>query len=246
MQDPGLETRLLAKISADKLSQRFIARAAAVDRAKSALASFAAAAEKSKDPNQITKTLLIELSVRQREAARWLTVASLEEELARIESEEGFLTADLLAVIAAAPAAAAVRASYKRRGESYEERLAKLKENARQSLDALRSDGWLSQIAAIEKRMAESRGLRRDLSRDMSDYRLVAYRVAENSFKQPRWREILDDVIVTYAKSTSYGRKVAGRHRRLSCFTAIFGQIASGDLEGAHLSLVNVERESRP
>ncbi|PIR19720.1 MAG: hypothetical protein COV48_00430 [Elusimicrobia bacterium CG11_big_fil_rev_8_21_14_0_20_64_6] len=241
MQDPGLEARLLAKVPADKLPKRFAARAAANERARTALAAFERAAAKSKDPNQITKGLLVELSGRQREAARWLTVASLEEELARIESEEGFLTADLLAAIDAAPAPAAVRASYKRQGESYTARLGKLKANTIGSLDALQSDAWLSRISEIEKMMAESRNLRMNISRDISDYRLVPFRIGEAVLRQPRWREYLDDLLVKYARSTSHGRAVAGRRGKLARFLGIFGQIASGDLNGAHLSLVNTE-----
>lgn len=245
MKDPGLEARLLAKVPADKLKKNFAARAAANERARAALSAFEAAADKSKDLGRITKALLVELSGRQREAARWLTAAALEEELARIESEEGFLTADLLAAIDAVPAAAPIRESYKHRGESYTERLAKLKSNARASLDALQSDAWLSRISEIDKRMAESQSLRRNISRDISDYRLVPYRVAEGVLRQPRWREILDDIIVKYAQGTSYGREVASRRGKLSRFLSIFGQIASGDLEGAHLSLVNAEGARR-
>jgi len=241
MKDPGLEARLLAKVPADKLKKRFASRAAANARARAALAAFEDAAAKSKDPNQITKGLLIELSGRQREAARWLTVAALEEELARIESEEGFLTADLLAAIDAVPAAAPIREKYKRRGEDYTARLARLKANAQRALDALQSDAWLTQISEIERTMAESSGLRRNISRDISSYRLVPFRVSEAVLKQPRWREILDNLLVKYARSTSYGREVANRRGKLSRFIGIFGQIASGDLEGANLSLLNAE-----
>lgn len=245
MKDPNLEARLLAKTPPEKLPKSFAARSAANARAAEALAAFEAAAEKSKDPNQISKALLVELSGRQREAARWLTAASLEEELARIELEEGFLTADLLAAIDAVPADARVRDAYKRRGESYKARLAQLKANAQASLDALRSDAWLSRIGEIEKLMSESQGLRRNISRDISDYRLVPYRVAEAVLRQPRWREFLDDLLVRYAGRTSYGRDVANRRGKLSRFLGIFAQIASGDVNGSHQSLVNAESGRR-
>ena len=89
--------------------------------------------------------------------------------------------------------------------------------------------------------MAENSGLRRNISRDISDYRLVPFRVSEAVLKQPRWRELLDDLLMKYAKGTSYGREVANRRGKLARFLGIFGQIASGDLDGAHLSLVNAE-----
>lgn len=245
LKDPGLEARLLAKVPADKLNKRFASRAAGLARAKAALADFDASAGKSRDPNQITKGLLVELSGRQREAARWLNAAALEEELARIESEEGFLTADLLAAIDAVPAAPLTRESYKRRGASYTDRLARLKANAQAALDALQSDAWLSRVAEIERLLGESQGLRRTLSRDVSDYRLVPYRAIESVRRQPRWRELLDDLLVKYAKGTSWGREVANRRGRLSRFLSIFGQIASGDVESAHQSLAAVEGARR-
>lgn len=245
MKDPNLEARLLSKTPMDRLPKRFLARAAANGRAKAALEAFETAAARSKDPNQITKALLIELSDRQREVARRLTAASLEEELARVESEEGFLTADLLAAVDAVPAPVHARESYKRRGESYQERVLKLKANAQKSLDALQSSAWLSRIAEIEPLLAENRNLRRNLSRDIADYRLVPYRVVEGVLKQPRWREIIDDMIVKYMTSTSSGRKIASRREKRSRFLGIFRQIASGDLEGAHLSLVNAEGAQR-
>lgn len=241
LQDPGLEARLLAKVPADKLKKSFAARAAANERARAALAAFEAAADKSRDPEQITKGLLLELSGRQREAARWLTAAALEEELARIESEEGFLTDDLLALIEAAPAPAAVRESYKSRGVSYSERLAKLKANARAALDALQSEAWLARIGEIDRMMGENQKLRRNISRDISNYRLVPFRIGEAVLRQARWREYLDDLLVRYAKGTSYGRAVAARRGKLARFLGIFGQIASGDLNGADVSLVNAE-----
>ena len=241
LKDPNLEAKLLAKLPAGKQPRSTAARAAALDRAKAALAAFEGAAAKSKDPNQISKALLVELSGRQREAARWVTAASLEEELARIELEEGFLTPELLAAIDAVPAPASARESYKRRGEQYKARLAQLKANARASLDALAADDWLKKIAEIEKMMVESSRLRGTLSRDISNYRLVPFRVGEAVLKQPRWREYLDNLLVRYASGTSYGQAVAARRGKLSRFLGIFSQIASGDIAGAHLALVNAE-----
>lgn len=241
LKDPGLEAKLLAKVPADKLNKRFLSRAAAIEKARAALTAFEDAAARSKDPNQISKALLVELSGKQREAARWLTAASLEEELSRIEQEEGFLTADLLALIDAVPAPAPARENYKRRGEDYKARLTKLKSNCEASLEALRSDDWTKKISDIEKMTGENSRLRGSLSRDISDYRLVPLRVSEAVLKQPRWREFLDDLLARYAASTSYGRAVVSRRGKLSRFLRIFGQVASGDIEGAHLSLVNAE-----
>ncbi|MBI3289223.1 MAG: hypothetical protein HYZ74_06870, partial [Elusimicrobia bacterium] len=193
-QDPGLEARLLAKVPADKIPQRLAARKAVLGKAKAALAAFEEAAARGKDPGGISKALLVELGARQREASRWITVAALEEELSRVETDAGFLTAELLAAIAAVPAPAPLRESYQRRGAQYQGRLALLQTNARAALGALTSDAWLARISDIEKAIAKNQSLRRNLSRDISDYRLIPYRIAESTVRQARWRALLDDL----------------------------------------------------
>ncbi len=245
MDDPNLEARLRARVPAGKLSKRFAARAAANARAQAALFAFNAAAEKSRDSSRITKTLLLELSSRQREAARWLTVASLEEELSRITDEEDFLTAELIVAIDAVPLAAPIRELYKRRGESYKERASKLKAQIQITIDALLSVEWLSRTSRIEKMINENTSLRRKIMRDMADYRFVPVRIAAVAIKQARWQKIIDEMIVKYAKFTPYGRAIASRRDKFSRYLYIFGQIASGDISGAHLSLVNSESAYR-
>ena len=241
MQDRDIEARLLGKIPSDKLPKRLAARSALLDKAKAAAAAFEAEAAKSKTPNLISQALLVELAGRQREAARWITASALEEDLGRLETEENFLDAELLSQIDAVPAPAPLREGYKRRGERHKIRLSLLKANTRKVLDELKSDAWLSRLSAIEKILSENQPLRRNLSRDISDYRLVPYRIAQSRLRQARWRSLLDDLLITYASKTSYGRAVAARRGNLSRFLGIFDQIASGDLEAAHMSLVNAE-----
>jgi hypothetical protein len=89
--------------------------------------------------------------------------------------------------------------------------------------------------------MAEGQTQRRHLTRDISDYRVVPYRVAEAVLRQPRWRVHLDDLLVRFAGSTQYGQAVRTRRGRLASFLGIFEQIGSGELERAHQSLVAVD-----
>ena len=246
LQDPGGDQRRLVRDYPgrdylEKLSKHSAARASMLAKAKAALSTFEAVAARSKNPNNISKNLLVELAGHQRESARWITAASLEEELGRVEAEEYFLSAELLAQIDAVPAPVSARESYKRRGEQYKSRLVRLKTNAQKALDDLKSDSWLSKSSEIEKIMKESRPLRRNLSHGISDYRLVPYQIGQSHVRQARWREYLDDFFVKYAASSSYGRAVAARRGKLSRLLYVFGQIASGDLEGAHLSPVNAE-----
>lgn len=250
MVDPNLEARLLGNLAdvqaGDKLSKRFASRAVLLVKAKTALTAFETAALRSKDPSDISRALLVELAGRQREAARWITAAALEEALGHVEAEEGFLTAELLIAIDAVPAPAPARESYKRRGKQYQTRLAQLKVNAQRALAALLTDVWLSRLGEIEKMMGDNAALRRNLSRNISDYRLVPHRIGESLNRQARWREWIDNLLVKYAAPTSYGRAVASRREKLSRYLVIFGLIASGDLETAHISLVNAEARSAP
>jgi|CXWL01.1.fsa_nt_gi hypothetical protein len=213
----------------ERMSKRLSARQAMMDKARAALTAFEAAASRSKNPNNISKDLLVELAGHQREAARWITAASLEEDLVRVEAEEDFLSAELLAQINAVPAPAAVREAYKRRGEQLKARLVGLMDNARQALDDINSDSWLSKLGQIEKRMKANQALRRNLSADISDYRLVPYHIGKSLVRQARWRTYLDNLIVKYAAKTSYGRAVAARRDKLARLLVLFGQIASGD-----------------
>ncbi len=232
-QDPGLEARLLARVPADKLPKRFSSRAAAIAKAKAALDAFESAAAAAKDPNAISKRLLVELGGRQREAARWLTAAALEEELGRVENDEGFLTPELLAAIDAVPAPAPAKAAYKLRGEGYKTRLETLRANALAGIAALEREDWLSRVPLIEKAIADNQALRKTLSRDIADYRVVPFKVAEAVHKQARWREILDNLAVKYASSTSYAKEVSRRRGRLSRSLNAFALIAQGDVERA-------------
>ncbi len=215
--------------SAPTPRKHFYARAELIAKAKTALAAFETSAALSKNKNNISKNLLVELAGHQREAARWITAASLEEDLGRIEAEEDFLSAELLAQIDAVPAPASVRESYKRRGEQYKARLVKLKANSQKALDDLKTDFWLSKLGEIDKALKENSSLRRNFSRDLSDYRLVPYHIGQLLVRQARWREYLDNFLVKYAAGTSYGRAVAARRGKLLRLLDIFGQIASDD-----------------
>ena len=234
LQDPDAEQRRLGRDFPgrdylEKLSKHSAARAALLAKAKAELARFEAAAARSKNPNNISKDLLVELAGHQREAARWITAASLEEDIGRVEAEEDFLSAELLAQIDAVPAPASMRESYKLRGEQYKARLVRLKANAQKALDDLKSDSWLSKLGEIENIMKENRSLRRNLSRDISDYRLVPYHIRQSLVRQARWREYLDNFLVKYAASTSYGRAVAARRGKLTRLLDAFAKIASGN-----------------
>jgi hypothetical protein len=238
-KDPDLEAKLKALVPADKLPSRLKRRAELSAKARAALAAFSAAAAKARNPDAVTRGLLIELGGKQKETARWITAAALEEELSRLEPLESFLTPELLAVIDAAPVVAPEREAYKKRGAALQSRLASLKANAEKAQGLLLSDGWAGSLAAVDALVAQNQNIKWNLGRDIDDFSRVPYRIAESRVSQPRWRVWADNLAVKWAPTLDYSRGVARRRGRLSRFLSVFGLIASGDSNGAHSALVN-------
>ena len=250
--DPDLETKLAALVPAGNLSPRLKRRGELSAKARAALAAFLKTAAKAKDRNAISRGLLIELGAKQKETARWIAAAALEEELSRIDELEGFLTPELLAAIAAAPAPADERDAYKRRGEALKATVSRIKANAEKALRLLESDAWAGALADVDRLVAENQDLRRNLPRDIGDYSRVPFIVADSFMIRPRWREWLDDIAVKWAPSLSYSRAAAFRRGRLARSMNVFGLIASGDANAAHAAFAAVvtassaARESAP
>lgn len=241
LDDPDLEAKLLAQVGAGKLKPRLEKRLAVIAKARAALAAFMAKAELARDPNNISRKLLHELGRLQRDGARWIAAAALEEELSRVENEEGFMTPELLAAIDAAPVPADAKAAYKRRGENYQKRLKALKENATAALAILEGDGWEAQASKVEKLVAENALLRRELSRDVADYTKVPFRIAESRKVQARWRVYAEDLAIKWVPRTDFARSAAARRGRLARYRDVFLKIAAGDLLGARQAVANAE-----
>ncbi|MFI5350827.1 MAG: hypothetical protein ACHQ2Z_14865, partial [Elusimicrobiota bacterium] len=239
--DPGLEAKLAAQVPADKLSPRLKRRAELAAKASAALSSFSAATERAKNPNAISRALLIELGAKQKETARWIAAAALEEELSRVDELADFLTPELLAAVAAAPAPAGERDAYKRRGEALKAKVAQVKSNAEKALGLLESDAWAGALAQVDALVAENHDLKLTLSRDIGDYSRVPFGIADSLLIQPRWREWLDNFSVKWAPSLSYSRAVAFRRGRLARYMNVFELIASGDANAAHTAFANAE-----
>jgi hypothetical protein len=239
--DPDLEAKLGSKEAAEKLLPRFKKRAELAAKARAAMDSFLAAAEKSKDPNKISRALLVDLGAKQKETARWIAAAALEEELSRVDELADFLTPELLAAVDAAPCPADERAAYKKRGETLKAKVAQVKTNAEKALGLLESDGWAHSLADVDKLVAENHDLKLTLSRDIGDYAKVPYGVRDSMLTQPRWREWMDGLAVKWAPSLSYSRDVAFRRGRLARYMNVFGLIASGDVNAAHTAFAAAE-----
>lgn len=239
--DPAVEAELKAKAAGTKLDPRFQKRERALERASLALKEFDLTALAAQDPAKISRNLLSALGEKQREAARWITAASLEEELQHLENEEGFLTPELLALIDSCPFPEETRQAYKKRGEGFKARLLELKTNAGQALALLESNDWFPAIGRVEKLLAQNGVLRKDLLRDIRDYVNTPYRLAGAARPRPRWRRLLEDLLMRSLPSHPYSRKLKLQAGQKALLADVFLKIAAGDLDAAHTILASYE-----
>lgn len=241
--DPAVEAELVAQAlgRGKSVSPRFMRRQGFLQKAAAAVKSFERAALPAKDPLQITRGLLASLGASQKEAARWITAAGLEEELQRLDLEEGFLTTELLDAIERCPVDAAARQAYKSRGAEFLKKVKALKTNDEQAVKELENDAWLSRIGAIEKLLEENVALRRNLTRDLQAYVRTAFHFAATAEDRPRWRQILDGYIRRLSPGSSYAKRSAARERERSFLRDIFVKIGQGNLDAAHSQLQSYE-----
>lgn len=230
---------LAAKLGPQAAS--FGRRLAALEKAAAAMRDFDQAALAAQDPDKITRGLLLSLGGRQKEAARWLTIASLEEEVQRLESEEGFMTPDLASAIAACPVEEGSRQAYAKRGEAYAKLLAELKAQVQQALAILYAPGWEARAAEAEQLAASGAQKRKDLPRYARDYVSTAYNLAMLHRPQPRWRQVLDDLVMRWLPNTEQGQALIRRSGQKRLLIDVFEKIARGDLEAAHTILASYE-----
>ncbi len=230
--DPEFEARLLRGLPNRPPPPRLKSRAELTDKARAAMTVFSAAAEKAKQPGGLTRNLLIELGGLQRETARWIAAAALEEELNRLEEFEGFLTPELRAAISEVPTPQTTRDAYLVRGRDLQNRANTLKLNAQKALDHLQSKDWSAQLAAVDALVAQNRQMKKNLSPDIGAYVRTPFEIREANFRRTRLREIIDDFAVKWAPRLAYSRAVAARRGALTRLLGVFTTIASGEFTG--------------
>ncbi len=233
-----VEAQLKAQAGGKGRHKGFEKRQAAIEKATLAARKFEEAALPGKDPSRITRELLLSLGSRQREASRWITVAALAEELNGIEAQEGFLSPELLAVIARAPVEEAAKAAYRRRGEELDKNLLQLKSNDEAAVRALESEAWISSVEAIEKLLSRNAGLRKNLSRDIRDYARAAFLLASSAEPKARWRKLVEYLVKRFLPWSAYAKRLKAEEARQGLLKDVFLKIATGDLEAAHAVLV--------
>lgn len=237
--DPRVGAELEAKAGARNLPAGFARRLEALARAAAALKDFDQAALAAQDPNRIDKRLLASLGGKQKEAARWLTAASLEEEVQRLEGDLEFMSPLLLEAIAACPVTQGAKDSYKRRGETYKATLASLLADLKEALSLLYGADWNAQSARAESLLARGASKRKDIGRYIADYVNTPFRLASLHRPKPRWRAILDRLIAGHLPNTSQGQALVREARKKDALVDVFEKIAGGDLDGASTILAS-------
>jgi hypothetical protein len=244
--DPAVEAELEAKAAGRALPEAFQRRLAALDKARAALAQFSAAAQAAKDPEKITRQLLVALGSLQKESARWITIASLEEEVQRLDYEKDFLSPELIQTIQACPAAEAERGSYLRRGEEYRRSVRALRSADEAAIAALQGADWQSRVDEVEGSLAEAGRLRRNLLRNIDDYRMTAFRLHASIDRRPGWRRTLDGYWERFLPSSGHAKALRLERRGRELLKDVFVKIAQGQLDAAHTVLESYEPARGP
>ena len=240
--DPEVQARLAAAATGLKLPPRAQARVEALGRARGALADFEREAQTMRDPARITRGGLKRLAARQREAARWLLLADLEGDLARVEAESGFWTPELERLVATAPAPEAQRRAFLARARAAQEKFQRIRACDEAARQALLSPDYSERWAWINRQVAEANGQRPNLSRDVGLLVGVPPALAAARPAQPAWRARLEGWVVRLAGWSAWGRQIQARERRRAAWAEAFARVASGDFTAAQRSAMDASR----
>lgn len=246
--DPAVEAKLKSEAAAKggRISPRFDRRTRALERAAAAIDGFDETALAAKDPAQISRALLVSLGAGEKEAARWITVASLEDELQRLDLEENFLSAELLAMIDQASVDDGTKQAYKNRGQELLKSVKALKANDERAIALLESEQWLANLGAVEATLNQNSSLRHNLSRNIATYANTAFRFAQLADRRAGWRRMLDEYLKRFLSSNSYVRALKRAEAERAVLKDVFMKIAMGNMDAAHTILASTEPSGGP
>ncbi|MBI4347454.1 MAG: hypothetical protein HY553_11405 [Elusimicrobia bacterium] len=225
----GVQASLAKAGKGVKLPPRVVRRKEALERARAAIAEFEAEAARMQQPSAIHRAGLRTLSAKQKEASRWLVIASLEADVERLEAESGFWTADLENLVKTAPAAEHARQAFLGRGKAVRERLARIQARDQAALAILLSSDYAARWRQMEGELAEGNRLRQGLSRDIQLVSRVPGQLHSAYRPVPRWRAWLESALIKLAPTTRIAREASARERRASGWSEAFGLVAAGD-----------------
>jgi len=203
-------------------------RKALLESAARSIEEFQREATKARDKTRITPTLLRALGRHQREAARWLTAASLQGEMDRTKPSEDFLTEELRLEILRAPVPEPVRQAYLFQAERLRSRAKRLRELDAMAMSDLEGSDYLARWDDAAKRLAQGAPLRRRLSDDINAYVSTPYALNAAYRPKPRWRVWLEKFVLWVAPNSALGRRIQADRQRIASLGKTFLKIASG------------------
>lgn len=227
--DRGVQSKLAKAGAGVALPGRVVRRKEALERARAAIAEFEAEAARMRQPAAVNRVGLGALSARQKEASRWLVIASLEADIERLEAESAFWTADLEKLVKTAPVAEHTRQAFLGRGRAVRERLARIQARDQAALLILASPDYAVRWGLMERELAEGNKLRQGLSRDIQLVSRVPGQLHSAHRPVPRWRAWIESALIRFAPGTRYAREASARERRASGWSEAFGLVAAGD-----------------
>ena len=203
-------------------------REALLASAAESIAQFQQEAAKAKERAKITPSLLRALGRQQREAARWLTAASLQAELDRTAPLADFLTEALRWEIARAPVPDDVRRAYLAEGDKLKARTTRLLELDSRALADLEGAQYLARWDDAAKSLSQASPLRRRLADAVALYTTTPFSLNAAYQPKPRWRVWLERLILWLAPSSAFGRRITAERQQIAVLANTFLRIASG------------------
>lgn len=240
--DLGVQRMLQKAAAGVKLPARLERRRSALTRARSAVAEFEKEAERMRQPGAINRAGLRLLSLRQKDASRWLVIASLEADIDRLEAEEAFWTPELESLVKTAPAAEPTRRAFLERGKAVRARLGRIKARDEAALAILMADDYAARWGMMERELAGGNRLRRGLSRDIALVGRVPGQLHAASNPVPRWRAWLESALRRFAPGTAIARQAEARARRAGGWSEAFALVAAGDFTRAQRAADDASR----
>lgn len=220
------------------LSARQARRRLILERALAALENFSRTAAQSQNPRLIGPALLAELSREQGEAARWISLASVEQERDALAEPAEIPGAALSALIDSLNVDAQAKRGYKERGAELSRRRAAVLDVYASAAQSLESAAWSSEKTKIAAQLDAARARKQGLAAAIADYFAVPSRVAELAKPLPRWRAWLNRLILYLRPSSSAAARLRAAQKERELFTEVFYRIAAGDWPAARGLLV--------
>lgn len=223
----------LEKMNAGPVSPRFERRRRALDEAAKAAREFKEYAELAADKKKITKEFLQELGRRQKNAARWITAASLHEDLQRLEQYANFWSVALRDQINACPAAESAKTAYLAQGDKLDARAKLAIKLETEALAGLESDGYVELLGPLDKKITEAKHVRAGLEGEIDVLANVPHRLLEAYKPLPWWRLLVDRWVTRLAPASGWAKSSKAQAEALEKLLDAFGKVAAGDYAGA-------------